>query len=117
MVMSKSPFGNNTLEIWVWSDSAWEPVTEAELALVDSILDRLPELLEEVCTRLLARYSNFNDSGEFRELCNRPTLWINRESASGRWSFVVARRADEDDFVAIHLEFQGMTFQEMWAGD
>jgi len=115
--MSKSPFGSNTLGVWVWSDSAWEPMTESELALIDSILDRLPELVEEICSRLLTRYSNINDAEAFRQLCNQPILWINRERAGGQWSFVVERRADEDDSVATHLEFQGMTFREMWAGD
>jgi hypothetical protein len=117
-----SPFGQTTLEIEVSGGTAWEPVTEDELALIDRILDSLPDVLRLVIAKL-KEYDDWNESLQdpkvFRETYNQPSICLlDRDEHPRRsWTFVVERLAFDGDAFGWHLKFIEMDFQEIGAGD
>lgn len=117
--LSDSPFGQATLKITVHGGTAWEPLTEDELALIDSVIDGLPELLPLVATKLREWDESLRDTKLFRETFNQPSIYLfdRDEHPRKSWTFVVERLAFEGDNWGVHLEFSERQFQRMWAGD
>jgi hypothetical protein len=114
-----SPFGQKTLNIKVDGRSAWQPVHDDELVLLDDVLDWLPELLPFITSKLRAWDSRFEDPKMFRETFNVPSIWLSEQDEQPRksWTFVIERQEFEGDNWGVHLEFIEKHFQEMWAGD
>jgi hypothetical protein len=89
---------------------------EPELALARNVLRNLDEVLASARLNYLKEYVRFQ---EFLEGTSHPTVWICRETQEGqgedRWSFVVELKTAPD--FGTHLEFRGLEFLELWAGD
>ncbi len=114
-----SPFGRDMLNVIISGGTAWEPPTNKEMALIDSILDRLPEIIPSVTLKLKGMHLTLEDPKAFREAFSQPQIWLpeREHQLSGRWVFVVERQGFEGDNWGVHLEFVGDEFQRMFAGD
>ena len=117
--LSDSPFGKGTLQIKVHGDTAWEPITDDELALIDNVLDWLPDILPVVTSKLRAWDESLSDAKLFRETFTQPSISLFERDEHPRrsWAFVVERLAFEGDNWGVHLEFFEDQFREIWAGD
>jgi hypothetical protein len=114
-----SPFQQQTLKVIVNRGSAWEPVTEDELALIDRILDRMPDLIPFVVSKLVEGDSSCEDPRVFREYFTQAHIWLSERDEHPRtlWTFVVEKLDEEGEVIfGTHLEFSGDEFQEIWAG-
>ena len=117
--LPSSPFQQRTLKIIVDRQTAWDPVTEDQVALIDRILDGLPELIGFVVSKLKEQDSSFEDPEVFRDYFTQAQIWLSEREEYPRvsWTFVVERLDEEGDAIfGTHLEFNGDRFQEIWAG-
>lgn len=91
------------------------PLDAVEMALVRLVLGALPDLLPAI----EQRYREHADSPEVLERVEEPCVWLSRdilaEEGPTRWAFV-SGIGNADDW-AIHAEFDGLTFCEIWSGD
>jgi hypothetical protein len=114
-----SPFGQNTLKIVVQGGTAWEPVTDDELTLIDRALDWLPDLLPIISSKLRESGEGLQDPKQFRETFSQASICLfgREEHPRNSWTFIVERLAFEGDNWGVHLECTGRDFQVIWAGD
>ena len=110
-----SPFQQPILKVIVVGPLG-NRVTEDQLALIDRILDRLPELIPFVVSKL--RWdSSFEDPMDFRDHFTKAHIWLSEQEEHPRrsWTFVVEKLDDEGDAIwGIYFEFNEDEFQEMW---
>jgi hypothetical protein len=93
-----SPFQQQALKVIVDRGTAWEPITEDQLALIDSILDRLPELIPFVVSKLKEWDRSCEDPKVFQECFNQAQVWLSEREEHPRrsWTFVVEKFDDEE---------------------
>ena len=101
-------------------ETSSQPVTDAppspsraELALASAIIENLPSILA-TCE---AKFTEYNANSTAPHHIHDPHIWICREfiEEGSRWAFVVGRD-DAPDF-GYHLEFDGLKYLGMSAGD
>lgn len=93
-------------------------VSQEERALAKRIIADLPQVLAEA-EKQFSRYTAKKKDPDAFEQVREPHIWINRdeleeEENPERWTFVIGRE-DLPDF-GYHLEFDGLSFLEIWAG-
>ena len=117
--LANSPFGRSTLDITVHGGTAWEPVTEEELSLIDCILDWLPDLLPLIVAKLREWDESLTDEKVFRETFKQPSICLfdRGDYLTQSWTFVVERLGFEGDNWGVHLKFAGRQFVDKFAGD
>lgn len=98
------------------ADELPPPPNPSEVELVRLIVSSLSELLAEA----ERQYATFDQ--EFPELFDKiddPHVWVCREflelDGPDRWA-LVSGISDAPDW-CIHIEFRGLEFHEIWAGD
>ena len=117
--LPESPFGQDTLKVVVEDGTAWDFVRDDELALVDRVLDWLPELLPVIIQKLRAQHESLEDAQAFRKVFNQASIWLSDRDERPRksWTFVIERLAFEGDNFGVNLRFIEKDFQDMFAGD
>jgi len=109
-------FQGRTIGIWIESaDDGSCPAPEMR-ALLDQILCDLPSVIDSAQTEL-SRYENDSEEDYSTHIKN-PHIWLTIDLVPNdptAWTFVV-ERDDWPDF-GWHIEFRGIRFHEIWAGD
>lgn len=86
----------------------------AERALLEQILAQLPSILK-TAEKALADYEE-GAARDYEAHIEGPTIWVPKDHRRpAEWTFVV-ERDDWEDF-GWHIEFEGVEFVEIWAGD
>lgn len=80
--------------------------------LVREILENLPGLLAVAGPHL----ASYEEGEDIVSLVSNPKIWLSAEVGDERAWTLVVERVDWEDF-GWHLEFQGLDFVEIWAGD
>lgn len=114
-----SPFAEKALKIVVEAATAWELVTDEEVALIDQALDWLPDLLPVITSRLQEYSAGVQDPKLFREAFRRASIYLGErgEHSKESWTFVVESLAFEGDNWGVHFKFVGDELQDVFAGD
>jgi len=88
--------------------------TKEEQDLARTILTHLIAILQEAESRFEAYHSQVPEA---LSLVARPRIWIYREEPKGPhfWTFVVGAKGAPD--FGCHIEFHGIEFHDIWAGD
>lgn len=100
-------------------DSPVPAISDEESRLIDTILARLPDCISQ-CQRLLANdptIRHIRVNGDAKVV--NPHIWISREvmdqDGEDRWVMVLGVDVNPD--FGWHIEFEGVTALEIWAGD
>jgi hypothetical protein len=88
--------------------------SEDERYLARTILTNLIVILQEAERRFETYHS---EVPEALSVIANPHIWINREEPKGHrsWTFVVGAKGAPD--FGCHIEFDGVIFRDIWAGD
>ena len=111
-----------SIEIETRSNPDSSPVpyaTEEETILAQSIVENIESVVRE-CERMLDTDPSVQHLRENPDIqITNPHIWISRETMQeegpNRWAFVVGINVNPD--FAWHIEFDGLTALEIWAGD
>ncbi len=116
--LASSPFGRSILKIQV-RGTAWDLITEDELALIDRVLDSLPELLPLISAKLREWLDPSDDSKAFRKFFKQASICLDDRGEHPRrsWSFIVERLGFEGDNQGWVFKFTDNELQDVFAGD
>jgi hypothetical protein len=92
-------------------------VSDSEKELARTILLHLDDILQETERRFEAYNTEFDPDSTIQ--VSKPNIWISRDQAEetqpNRWAVVIGAKGAPD--FGWHVEFNGIEYHEIWAGD